>query len=220
MPGRSPWAAAHPAILRRARLPGAAPLLVRSPGGVALTFDDGPVAGPTDDLLDALADLGAPATFFVLADRVAADPALTRRIAEAGHRVELHGDRHARVDRTRPTALAARLVAAADVVEGATGRRPCWFRPPFGRTSWWSLRAAASAGLGVALWSVDPRDWEQPGIDALVGRLEAGVTDPDALVLLHDGDAVATHDTAVALQRLVGHPVWATATLLPDRVES
>ena len=44
----------HPAIHRRARLPGAAPLLVGSPSGVALTFDDGPHPTHTRKVLDTL----------------------------------------------------------------------------------------------------------------------------------------------------------------------
>jgi peptidoglycan/xylan/chitin deacetylase (PgdA/CDA1 family) len=60
---------------------------------VALTFDDGP--GPfTDRLLHTLRDNDARATFFLIGDRVAADPAAARRIADAGMEIGNHTWQH------------------------------------------------------------------------------------------------------------------------------
>jgi peptidoglycan-N-acetylglucosamine deacetylase len=44
--------------------------------GVALTFDDGPDPRDTTAVLDELAAVGAPATFFVVGERIAAHQAL------------------------------------------------------------------------------------------------------------------------------------------------
>ncbi len=60
---------------------------------VALTFDDGP--GPyTDRLLKVLADNDAKATFFLIGNKVAADPAGARRIADAGMEIGSHTWEH------------------------------------------------------------------------------------------------------------------------------
>src|SRR5256885_476339 len=56
---------------------------------VALTFDDGPNGRCTADVLDALAAVGAPATFFVLGANVDAggnDEVLARMVRE-GHTI-------------------------------------------------------------------------------------------------------------------------------------
>jgi len=58
------------------------PLHVGGPAQVALTFDDGPEPQTTPLVLDALAELGLKATFFVLGERAAAHPELLRRMAE------------------------------------------------------------------------------------------------------------------------------------------
>ncbi len=60
---------------------------------VALTFDDGPTPF-TDRLLQVLADQGAKATFFLIGNKVAADPDAARRIADAGMEVGSHTWEH------------------------------------------------------------------------------------------------------------------------------
>jgi peptidoglycan/xylan/chitin deacetylase (PgdA/CDA1 family) len=56
---------------------------------VALTFDDGPTPY-TDRLLGVLTDAGAEATFFMIGNKVAADPDGAKRVAEAGMEIGNH----------------------------------------------------------------------------------------------------------------------------------
>ncbi|CKW14665.1 glycosyl hydrolase [Mycobacterium tuberculosis] len=58
-----------------------------------MTFDDGP--GPyTDRLLHILTDNDAKATFFLIGNKVAANPAGARRIADAGMEIGSHTWEH------------------------------------------------------------------------------------------------------------------------------
>ena len=60
---------------------------------VALTFDDGP--SPFDDrLLQILKDNDAKATFFLIGNKVAANPAGAKRIADAGMEIGNHTWEH------------------------------------------------------------------------------------------------------------------------------
>src|SRR5207253_201763 len=52
-----------------------------------LTFDDGPNAGATGAILDALAVEGVPAAFFMVGGHVRRFPTLAARVAAAGHEV-------------------------------------------------------------------------------------------------------------------------------------
>ncbi len=61
---------------------------------VALTFDDGPTPF-TDRLLRILTSDDAKATFFLVGNKVAADPASARRIADAGMEIGNHTWKHA-----------------------------------------------------------------------------------------------------------------------------
>lgn len=152
---------------------------------VALTFDDGPRPGSTEWVLDLLADLGVPATFFCVGANAVRYPALVRRIHEEGHAVGSHSLTHPDPQVTPLRALAADYAQGRVAVSDALGQQVDLFRPPRG---YLDLRRAAQlrrAGLRPWLWNVDPRDWhpdaERGAIAAVAGRAEAG-----DVVLLHD----------------------------------
>src|SRR3954451_21409127 len=73
--------------------------------GVAITFDDGPHAEGTPAVLAALAERGAPATFFLTGEQVERTPELAAEIAAAGHAIALHGFRHRNMLRLTPWAV-------------------------------------------------------------------------------------------------------------------
>ena len=85
--------AAAPFVPQVARLMDV-PTRLESPHGIALTFDDGPHREGTPAVLQALARVGAKATFFLVGEQVERLPALAAEIAAAGHIVGIHGYRH------------------------------------------------------------------------------------------------------------------------------
>src|ERR1700681_4679906 len=75
--------------------------------GYALTFDDGPHAQGTPAMLKILADASVGATFFLVGEQVARDPALAGEVAAAGHRIGLHCYRHRNLLRLSPSSARA-----------------------------------------------------------------------------------------------------------------
>jgi peptidoglycan/xylan/chitin deacetylase (PgdA/CDA1 family) len=61
---------------------------------IILTFDDGPIPGVTDKVLDVLKEYNIKATFFVVGKNVKAHPELMERIVEEGHVVGNHSMNH------------------------------------------------------------------------------------------------------------------------------
>ncbi|MCU1450092.1 MAG: nodB, partial [Acidimicrobiales bacterium] len=151
---------------------------------VALTFDDGPLVGMTDAVLDELAEVRVPATFFVVGSFAERCPELVWRAVAEGHSIGVHGWDHTRLSGARPAARdqLERSLAAIR----AAGAEAHLFRPPYGVWDSGLVAVAASLGLTTVTWSVNPEDWRTPGTDAIVDRVRAKVR-PGSVVLLHDG---------------------------------
>ncbi len=90
---------------------------------VALTFDDGP--GPFDErLLQILKENDAKATFFLIGNKVAANPAGAKRIADAGMEIGSHTWEHPNMTTIPREDIAAQFSKANDAITAATGRTP------------------------------------------------------------------------------------------------
>ena len=157
----------------------------------ALTFDDGP--GPTTPaVLDALAEAGARATFFVLGRQAERHPELVRRIVADGHQLASHGYDHGVLifrgaghveDQLRRAERAAEDAAGA----GAMSRV---FRAPHGFRGPATALGARRAGYRMAAWTCGVFDTAEPG-PAAIARRTARALDPGAIILLHDADGWA-----------------------------
>ena len=157
---------------------------------VALTFDDGP--GPdTAAVLEILARHRVRATFFMVGSMAATYPATVRQVVAAGHEVENHSWAHANFGRRDGATQRADLRRTSDLLARLSGRRPCFFRPPYGSMNSATVPAAAAERLTTTMWDVDTLDWaagtrvNQRGYLGI--RARARTTLPHPMVLLHDG---------------------------------
>lgn len=165
-------------------------------GTVALTFDDGPHAQGTVQVLSLLARHDATATFFLVGEQVRRLPSLAREIADAGHAIGLHGDTHRCELRLTPRALADDRARGLDAIHGATGVLPVINRPPYGAGSGPGIALARRAGLETVLWSRWGRDWRASATaETVLGDVtRAGALDRD-IVLLHDADHYSARES-------------------------
>jgi len=152
---------------------------------VALTFDDGPDPARTPALLDALAELGAPATFFLLGSQVEQHPELAARIAREGHEIGNHTYSHRYLPLARGASVEGELAAADSAIRRATGIVPTLARPPYGGRSPWTVRAFARAGKRVVLWDVNSFDWKGAPADDVARRV-LDLARPGSIVLMHE----------------------------------
>jgi peptidoglycan/xylan/chitin deacetylase (PgdA/CDA1 family) len=150
---------------------------------VALTFDDGPHPVHTPAVLDRLGRYGAPATFFLVGERVAAAPHLPDAIAGAGHALGNHTLSHPRFRGLAFADPLHEISRCKELVPGAVS-----FRPPFGRLTPGVWLAARRLGLPVVTWSVDSGDWQ------CRTAAEASACARQVLELVRPGDIVLLHD--------------------------
>ncbi|MFJ6072194.1 polysaccharide deacetylase family protein [Streptomyces sp. NPDC093065] len=179
--------------LRRRRFPGLAGQ--GGPGHVALTFDDGPDPVSTPQFLDVLDALGVHATFFVLGENAARHPAVARELVRRGHELAVHGWTHDRPWWPSPARDARELLRAVQVVGEAAGRRPHWYRPPYGILNSGRWAAARRAGLRPVLWTAWGKDWRHDATPASVRATVAADLRGGGTVLLHDTDHASAPDS-------------------------
>jgi peptidoglycan-N-acetylglucosamine deacetylase len=163
------------------------------PPAVYLTFDDGPNPAATPELLDALRDTGARATFFVIDDHVSEDTApLVARMFDEGHAVGLHSNTRALMVKT-PEDFAGTLLRYADRIEQLAGSRPCrLFRPHGGWRSGTMIAGLKQIDHRLAGWSFGLWDfnwYRRPEPGALAARLARRASAGD-IIVMHDGHHV------------------------------
>ncbi len=165
---------------------------IGAPGGVALTFDDGPHPEGTPAVLEALARHGARATFFLVGEQVERWPGLAAEIVAAGHAVGVHCQRHRNLLRLDPREVREDLERAGAAIGEATGTAPRLYRPPYGILNGAALRHARSSGWAPLLWSRHAADWRSRAtVGSIVRRLTEGLR-PGEVLLLHDADWYGT----------------------------
>lgn len=152
----------------------------------ALTFDDGPVRGQTDKILDILGRERVPATFFVLGERVRKEPALTRRMVAEGHQLGNHSYNHPDLTRLDRPKVVQQVVRTRARIRSVAGSGTSWFRPPYGSVNGETLKTLKGLDQRVVMWDVDPQDWKKPGAREIAKRV-VSQTRPGSIILLHDG---------------------------------
>lgn len=167
---------------------------------VALTFDDGPGAADLQ-IASVLRAEKIPGTFFFTGAGVADHPDIARQIAADGLTVGNHSYDH-RYPAQVPGGWTGRYLAdqarrTNAALTRATGRPVCLFRPPGGFQDG-VIAATADLRMTPVLWSVDPRDWAQPGhpnaeaTAAIVKGATTIGTQHHPIVLLHSSAAPAS----------------------------
>lgn len=152
---------------------------------VALTFDDGP--SPFDErLLQILQNNDAKATFFLIGNKVAANPAGAKRIADAGMEIGSHTWEHPNMTTIPPEDIAGQFSKANDAITAATGRTPVLYRPAGGLSNDAVLQTAGKFGLAEILWDVIPFDWANDSNTAATRDLLMTQIKPGSVVLFHD----------------------------------
>lgn len=172
-----------------------------------MTFDDGPEPGGTDQVLNALAEAHATATFFVLLDRVIKFPNLFREVAESGHEIGLHGVDHTRLTSLPSRTLRSHLQRGRQDLEDILGTGVTWFRPAYGGQDPATWEAVVATGMVPVFFGPMCRDWlDLPPEDYLAEVRNQ--CRPGQIVLMHDAYAGTgqppTHHRGELTQRVLG----------------
>jgi peptidoglycan/xylan/chitin deacetylase (PgdA/CDA1 family) len=169
---------------------------------VAITFDDGPNER-TANLLNVLAELSVPATFFLVGFRTEAQPQLVKAIDTAGHDIENHSYTHPNLATLRGYEIEEQLCKTNAVVRSITGKAPRFFRPPGGNFGNTVKQAAAKHGMSGVFWTVNCGHYEGGDSAALADFVIENISD-GAIVLMHNGEPATVGALPTIAERLRG----------------
>jgi len=157
----------------------------RSAAAVYLTFDDGPVPGVTDFVLEQLAVRGMKASFFVVGDNVHKHPSLAKEVLDAGHSIGNHTFHHLKGIKTSHWTYLKDTLRCQYCLEDELNISPNIFRPPYGLMSRLQYSTLKDT-YEIVLWDVLSGDYDMQQ-DAATCLLKAKqYTQGGSIVLFHD----------------------------------
>lgn len=173
---------------------------------LTLTFDDGPHPKHTQQVLELLEAHDAKAVFCVVGQRVREHPELVRKVLDAGHALCNHTETHdSKLSQRARDEIEDELSDTEAAIDAAAGEDVDvpYFRQPSMHIQPQVLPIAKDLGYEPLNWTVDPRDWSEPGTTTIVRRVLNQVR-PGAVVLLHDGGGDRSQTVAALKQILTG----------------
>ncbi|MBL7846872.1 MAG: polysaccharide deacetylase family protein [Cyclobacteriaceae bacterium] len=175
-----------------------------SPGekNLYLTFDDGPVPGPTEFVLDELARAKAKSTFFCIGDNVRKHPEVYQRIIQEGHAVGNHTFNHLSGWKT-PVDAYVDNVALCDREMKREGKQPAkLFRPPYGRIT--RRQIGRLSEYRIVMWDVLTNDYAKSLSREACLRGSLAATRPGSIIVFHDS-LKAEKNMSYVLPRFLDH---------------
>jgi peptidoglycan/xylan/chitin deacetylase (PgdA/CDA1 family) len=150
---------------------------------VFLTFDDGPVPGPTEFVLGELKRVGAKATFFCVGDNVSRYPDIYRKVLDAGHLAANHTFHHLDGWKHSLSHYLDNVRLCDEHLGAGSGAR--LFRPPYGKLTR-AQRKALSGGYRIVMWDVLTADFDERLDKGACLRQSIRATRPGSIVVFHD----------------------------------
>lgn len=166
---------------------------------VSITFDDGPHPEFTPKVLELLQKYHAVGTFFLIGKNAENYPELVADIMNSGHTVGNHSYSHPNTFGFFSTPkIVLEIKKADEVLKTITGKKPLFFRPPFGVTNPHIKKALQQTKHTSIGWSKRSLDTMSLSEETIFNRMTSQLKSGD-VILLHDQNK----KTLVVLERLL-----------------
>ncbi|MES2590659.1 MAG: polysaccharide deacetylase family protein [Bacteroidota bacterium] len=168
---------------------------------VALTFDDGPMPGRTENVLAVLKKFDVKATFFCIGKRIKGNEDILKQIHEHGHLIGNHSFSHSNLfDLMTAKQFINDLQLGNQEIEKVIGKQPLFFRPPYGVTTPGLAKACKGLNYHVIGWNVRSLDTTIKDKQQLVDRVTKRIQ-PGSIVLFHD----TVENIEIALEEILNY---------------
>ncbi len=150
---------------------------------VALTFDDGPTRGPTDEILGILREENVKATFYLVGSTIEENQGETEKIIQEGHEIGNHTYNHKRMILVSPDFVKNEIETTDELIKKAGYKGEITFRPPFGKKLFALPFYLSEYNRKTITWDVDPETFVGKSEDIIKYTLEN--TKNGSIILLH-----------------------------------
>ncbi len=173
---------------------------------LTITFDDGPSAEYTPQILDELKKLNVHATFFEIGENIEKNPSLVKRIWDEGNFIGNHTFTHPNIGAVGDRRARLELNTTQRAIQSILGRSSILFRPPYNADAEpvsaeevKPIIDASSLGYITIGELIDPQDWNLWKTDENGNQIRRTVDDivqsifqqvksiQGKVILLHDG---------------------------------
>ncbi|WP_223845545.1 polysaccharide deacetylase family protein [Flavobacterium selenitireducens] len=159
---------------------------------IAITFDDGP-SEFTPKVLELLERFGVKAAFFCIGKNVDAHPEIVRQMFQNGHIVANHSYLHGKdFDWKNSGEVLSELAKTDEAISKVCGRKPRFFRPPYGVTNPSIAKALQVTKHDVIGWNIRSMDGFSKDENAIYERIVRQIK-PGAIILMHDTSQVTVN---------------------------
>lgn len=168
-----------------------------------LTFDDGPIPGPTDFVLETLKKYSCKATFFCIGDNVRKHPAIFNKVVQGGHAIGNHTFNHLKGWSTP----LLKYVENVKQFDNQLSIDNCklkieLFRPPYGRITQKQINALSE--YKIIMWDVLTVDYSKNVSQESCLKNSIRATRPGSIIVFHDS-LKAERNMTYALPRFIEH---------------
>ena len=175
-----------------------APALDPNKKYIALTFDDGPSAATTPQVLKVLAEKDVKATFFLLGQNAREYPEIVNQIQKDGHELASHSYSHPQLTALTAEQVVKEVRDTDKAIFNATGILPRTFRPPYGAVN---SDVAEQIGKPVIQWNIDSLDWQTKNTNSVI-QIVNQTSHPGGIVLMHDIQEATANALATVIDNL------------------
>ena len=127
---------------------------------IYLTFDDGPIPGVTEWVLDLLKEENIKATFFCIGDNVKKHPDVFKRILSEGHQTGNHTFNHLNGWKTNTNEYIENFKLYEAELLKLNIKNSFLFRPPYGKIKTQQSRIIRKLSYKIIMWDVLSYDFD------------------------------------------------------------
>jgi peptidoglycan-N-acetylglucosamine deacetylase len=150
-----------------------------------LTFDDGPLPGTTEAVLQELNKHGIKGTFFCIGDNIRKHPTVFGQIVSEGHTIGNHTFNHLKGWQTETKKYIDNVIQCDNAIL-ANCQLPIvnWFRPPYGRITRKQVKMIPEKK--IVMWDVLTRDYDQSLSPEKCLRASIEAVRNGSIIVFHD----------------------------------